>query len=147
METVATSSSEPSTGATANPVEETPVAQAPVTQTPVTEVPAASSDTPAPMETGGADDGQSWAKRVEADEDEGFWRTRPAKHPQSQSRRHEPGPPLPFPLQDSEGRLTSISQLYEHAAEQPAAHHNVAGQAIMHLHPDMLPQKAMRLGN
>ena len=37
--------------------------------------------------------------------------------------------------------------LYEHAAAQPAAPHNVAGGAIMHLHPDLLPQKAMHLGN
>ena len=69
------------------------------------------------------------------------------KHAWSQSRRWEPRPPLPFPLQDSEGRLASVSQLYEHAAAQPAAHHNVAGQAIMHLHLDMLPQKDMCLRN
>ena len=65
----------------------------------------------------------------------------------SQSRRREPTSRLPFPLQDSEGRFASILQLYEHAAAQPAAPHNVAGQAIMHLHPDLLPQKAMHLGN
>ena len=56
-ETPATSSSEPSTGAMATPVVETPV-----TQTPVTQAPAIHSDTPAPMETGGAGDSQSWAK-------------------------------------------------------------------------------------
>ena len=121
-ETAATSSSEPSAGATATPVEETPV-----TQTPVTEAPATSSDTPAPMETGGVGDGQSWAEQVEAGANEGFQRDRPTKCPRSQSRRREPRPPLPFPLQDSEGRLASISQLYKHAAEQPATHHNVAG--------------------
>ena len=38
-------------------------------------------------------------------------------------------------------------QLYGHAAAQPAAPHNVAGWAIMHLHPNLLPQKAMSLGN
>ena len=65
----------------------------------------------------------------------------------SQSRRHKPKPPLPFPLQDSEGRLASILQLYEHAAAQPATHHNVASRGIMHLHPEMLPQKATHLGN
>ena len=54
---------------------------------------------------------------------------------------------LPFPLQDSEGRLASISQLYEHAGEQPATRHNVAGRGIMHLHPEMLPGKAMCLRN
>ena len=56
-ETPATSSSEPSTGATATPVTETPVAQTPVAETPVTR-----SDTPAPMETGGVGDSQSWAE-------------------------------------------------------------------------------------
>ena len=56
-ETPAASSSEPSTGATV-----TPVAETPVMETPVTETPAACSDTPAPMETGGAGDSQSWAE-------------------------------------------------------------------------------------
>ena len=82
---------------------------APVTETPGAEAPPAPSDTPAPMETGRAGDGQSWAKRIEAGADEGFQRARPAKHPRSQSRRCEPRPLLPFPLQDSEGRLASIS--------------------------------------
>ena len=54
---------------------------------------------------------------------------------------------LPFPLQDSEGRLASISQLYQHVGEQPAAHHNVAARGIMHLHLEMLLCKATRLGN
>ena len=156
-EAMATSSSKPSVGAMVAPVAETPVveapvvetpvAEAPVTETPGTEAPAAPSDTPAPMETGRAGDGQSWAERVEAGADEGFQWARPAKRPRSQSRRCEPRPPLPFPLQDSEGRLGSVSQLYKHAAEQPVAHHNVAGRGIMHLHPEMLLQKARCLGN
>ena len=54
---------------------------------------------------------------------------------------------LPFPLQDSKGRLASISQLYKHVGEQPATCHNVATRGIMHLHPEMLPHKAMCLGN
>ena len=102
---------------------------------------------PAPMETGGVGDGQSWAKQVEAGEEEPFQRSRPAKHPRSQSRRCEPTPQLPFPLQDNEGRFASVSWLYKHAAAQPAAPHNVAGRAIMHLYPDLLPQKATCLGN
>ena len=152
-----TSSSKPNVGATEAPVTETPVAEAPVMETPVVEAPvtetlgaeapAAPSDTPAPMETGRVSDGQSWAECVEAGADEGFQRARPTKHPQSQSRRCEPRPPLPFPLQDSEGRLTSVLQLCEHVAEQPVAHHNVAGRGIMHLHPEMLLQSARHLGN
>ena len=84
---------------------------------------------------------------MEASEDEVFQRSRPVKHARSQSRRREPKPPLPFHLRDSEGRLTSISQLYVHAAEQPVADHNVAGSAIMHLHLEMQPQNARHLGN
>ena len=144
------------------PVAETPMAEAPVAEaaaaetsimetpaeeTPGAEAPVAPSSLPAPMETGGAGDGQSWAEQVEAGEEEPFRRSRPAKHPHSQSRRREPTSQLPFPLQDSEGRFASISQLYEHAAAQPATPHNVAGQAIMHLHPNLLPQKATHLGN
>ena len=151
------SSSKPSVGATAAPVTETPVAEAPVVETPIVEAPVdetpgaeapvAPSDTPAPMEPGGAGDGQSWAECVEAGAEEGFQRARPTKHPWSQSRRREPRPPLLFPLKDSEGRLTSVLQLYDHVAEQPVTHHNVAGRGIMHLHPEMLPQNARCLGN
>ena len=162
LDTQTHSSSRPSAGATVAPVAETPVVEVPVAVVPVvaapvaealvgeaqgTEAPVAPSSPPAPMETGGAGDGQSWAEQVEADEEESFQRSRPAKHACSQSRRHEPKSQLPFLLQDSEGRLTSILQLYEHAAAQPPTPHNVAGQAIMHLHPDLLPQKATCLGN
>ena len=129
------------------PVMETPVVEAPVDETPGAGAPVAPSGTPAPMETGRAGDGQSWAEQMEAGEDEVFRRSRPVKRTRSQSRRHEPKPPLPFPLQDSEGRLASVLQLYEHAAAQPATHYNVAGRGIMHLHPEMLLQKATHLGN
>ena len=151
------SSSRPSVRAMAVPVAETPIAEAPVAEAAVAETsimeempaetPVAPSFPPAPMETGGVGDGQSWAEQVEAVEEEPFQRSRPAKHPRSQSRRRELTSRLPFPLQDSKGRFTSISQLYEHAAAQPATPHNVAGQAIMHLHPNLLPQKATCLGN
>ena len=159
------SSSRPSVGAMVTPITETPVVETPeapvaeaaVAETPIVEAPAeetpsaealvAPSSTPAPMETGGVGDGQSWAEQMETGDDESFQRSRPAKCARSQSPRHEPKPWLPFPLQDSEGRLASILQLYEHAAAQPATPHNVAGQAIMHLHPDLLPQMATHLGN
>ena len=156
------SSSRPSVGATVAPVAETPVVEVPVAVVPVAaapiteaqvgevqgaEGPVVPSSTPAPMETGGAGDGQSLVEQVEAGEEESFQRSRPAKHTRSQSKRHEPKPRLPFPLQDSEGRLASISQLYEHAAAQPATPHNVAGWTIMHLHPELLPQNATSLRN
>ena len=146
------SSSRPSAGATAVPVTETPIAEAPVAEAAImeempAEAPIAPPSPPAPMETGGVGNGPSWAKQVEAGEEELFQRSRPAKCPHSQSGRREPTSRLPFPLQDHEGRFASIAWLYEHAAAQPAAPHNVAGRAIRHLHPDLLPQKATSLGN
>ena len=149
------SSSRPSAGATAVPVAAAPVAEASEEETDVMETPAetpgaeapiAPSTPPAPMETGGVGDGPSWAEQVEACEEE-FQRSRPAKCPRSQSRRHEPTPQLPFPLQDHEGRFASVARLYKHAAAQPATPHNVVGQAIRHLHPNLLPRKATSLGN
>ena len=82
--TPATSSSEPSAGAT---------------ETPITR----SDDIPAPMETGRVGDSQSWADKVKANLDEEFQTDRPAKHCRSQSKRWEERPTLPFPLQDSRG--------------------------------------------
>ena len=89
------SSSRPSAGATAVPVVETPIAEASVEETAVTEtsvmeapaeIPGAEaqiapSTLPAPMETGGAGDGPSWAEQVEAGEEEPFQRSRPAPLP------------------------------------------------------------------
>ena len=151
------SSSRPSAGAMVAPIAETPVVEIPVVETPVVEAPVdeaqgaetlvAPSSTPAPMETGGAGDGQSWAEQMEAGEEEAFQRSRPTKRARSQLRRCEPKQLLPFPLRDSEGRLASISQLYVHVAEQPVANHNVAGSAIMHLHLEMQLQNARCLGN
>ena len=99
------------------------------------------------METGGVGDGQSWAEHVKAGVEEEFQQDRPVKHCRSQSKKREQRPMLPFPLQDSEGRLASISQLYKHAGEQPAACHNAAGRGIMHLHSEVLPGKVTCLGN
>ena len=36
-------------------------------------------------------------------------------------------PALPFPLQDMEGRLASVTRLYEHVGEQPPPRDDVAG--------------------
>ena len=83
------------------------------------------SDIPAPMETGGAGDGQSWAEWVETSSEVEFRWAR--KCPRSQSRGREMGPALPFPLQDAEGRLASIERLYEYVREQPPPRDDVAG--------------------
>ena len=56
----------------------------------------AQSDIPAPMETGGARDGWSWADQAEASADDEFRRDRPTKHHRSASRRQEGRPTLPF---------------------------------------------------
>ena len=125
VEAMATSSSKLSVGATAAPIMETPVAEAPVVETPgaetpAAETPAAPSDTPAPMKTGGAGDGQSWAEHMEADMEEEFQQDRPVKHCWSQSKKREPRPMLPFPLQDSEGRLRERISYYEsHLRKDP----------------------------
>ena len=62
-------------------------------------------------------------------------------------KRWKTGPRLPFPLQDEEGRLASIERLYEYAGEQPSPQDDVAGRATRHLHPEILPRDAQRLGN
>ena len=106
----------------------------------------ARSDVPAPMETGGVGDGQSWADWAEASADDKFRRDRPAKHCQSALRRWEGRPTLPFPLQDNNGRCASVQQLYQHAGEQPWACHNVAAQGLTHQYPDIEPREARSLG-
>ena len=135
----------PSIGTTAAIPQETPAEEPPMQEAPVTGP--SHPDTPAPMETGGAADGQTWAKRVKTSAEAEFQQARPPKCPHSQSRREEAGPRLPFPLLDEEGRLTSIERLYEYAGEQPSPRDDVAGRAIRHLHPEILPRAAQRLGN
>ena len=73
-------SSEPSVGATTAPTQETPTEEPPVEETPAEEPPMVEapvtgpsrSYTPAPMETGGAGDGRSWAKQVETNSEAEF---------------------------------------------------------------------------
>ena len=144
-ESPADGSSEPSAGATTAPTQETPAEEPPVAEAPVSDAPC--SDTPAPIETGGAGDGQSWAEQVETGLEVEFRQDRPPKHPRSQSRRRETRQALPFPLQDTEGRLASITRLYEHVGEQPLPCDDVAGRGIMHLHPETPLQEARCLGN
>ena len=125
----------PSIGATAAPTQETPAEELPVEETP-TEEPSVEkapvtgpsrSDTPAPMEMGGAGDGPSWAEWVKTSLEAEFRWARPLKHPRSQSRRWETGPVLPFPLQDMEGRLAPVERLYEYAGEQLLPWDDMAG--------------------
>ena len=137
--------SRPSIGMTAAPTQETPAKEPPVQKAPVAGP--SHSDTPALMEMGGAGDGQTWAKWVETSSEAEFQWARPLKCPRSQSRRRKTELRLPFPLQDAEGRLASIERLYEYVGEQPSPRDDVTGQAIRHLHPEILPQDVRRLGN
>ena len=161
-ETQVPSSRRPSAEAMAVAVAETAVVDTPIAEAPVAEAPAvepavmeetlaealtATPSLPAPMETGGAGDGPSWAEQVEGVEEELFQHSRQAKCPRSLSRRWEPTSRLPFPLQDYAGRFASITRLYKHAATQPTTSHNVAGRVIGHLHPELLPHQATSLGN
>ena len=134
-----------SVGMTATPPQETPAEEPLIQEAPVAGP--SHSDTPVPMETGGVGDGQTWAEWVETSAEAEFQQARPPKRPHSQSRRQEAGPRLPFPLLDAEGRLVSVERLYEYAGEQPSPRDDVAGRAIRHLHPEILPRDAQRLGN
>ena len=135
----------PSIGMTAAPPQETPAEEPPMLEAPVAGP--SCPNTPALMETGGVGDSQTWAEQVETSAEAEFQQARPPKCPRSQSRRWEAGPRLPFPLLDEEGRLVSIERLYEYAGEQPSPRDDVAGRAIRHLHPEILPRDAQRLRN
>ena len=64
-------SSEPAASPTAAPTQETPAEEPPMAEAPI---PSPShSSPPAPMETGGVGDGQSWADRAEASAEAEFW--------------------------------------------------------------------------
>ena len=115
----------PSIGTTAAPPQETPAKEPPMPEAPVTGP--SHPDTPAPMETGGVGDGQTWAEQVETSAEAEFQWARPPKCPRSQSRRWETGPRLLFPLQDAEGRPASIERLYKYVGEQPSPWDDVAG--------------------
>ena len=135
----------PSIGMATAPPQETPAKEPPMSEAPVAGP--SCPNTPALMETGGVGDGQTWAEQVETSAEAKFQWARPPKCPRSQSRRRETKPRLSFPLQDEEGRLASIERLYEHVGEQPSPQDDVAGRAIRHLHPEILPWDAQRLGN
>ena len=138
-------SREPSAGAPTAPTQLTPAEESPVVETPVPDAP--SSDTSAPMETGRAGDGQSWAEHVKTGLEAEFRQSRPPKCPHSESRRQEMRPTLPFPLQDVDGRLASVMKLYKHVGEQLPPRDGIAGECIRHLHTHMMPQDVRQLGN
>ena len=107
----------------------------------------ACSDSPAPMETGGAGDGQSWVEQAKASAIEEERRGRPTKHRQSASTKREGWSTNPFLLQDSEGRREVVQQLYRHAGELTPARHDVAAQGMARHYPGMESGKAKSLNN
>ena len=107
----------------------------------------ARSDSPAPMETGGVGDGQSWVEQAEASATEEWRRGRPAKHHQPASRKREGRSTNPFLLQDSKGRREVVQQLYWHAGELTPACHNVAAQGMACHYPGMESGEAKNLNN
>ena len=116
---------------------DTPVTSSSVPATEASAPQGATTDEPAPMETGGAGDGHSWVERTEDEDD--FKRCRPVKHPRSQSRRRENRPTYPFLLQDEEGRHTSAQEIYRHSGQELPACNNAATMGITYLHLEVLP--------
>ena len=57
------------------------------------------------------------------------------------------GLPIPFPLQDSEGRHEVVQQLYQHAGELTPACHDVAAQGMACHYPGMESGEAKSLNN
>ena len=127
--------------------EETPTTSLPMSGREGSATQEARSNSPTPMETGGAGDGQSWVKQADASADEEWRRGRPSKHCWSASRKWEDWSTNPFLLQDSEGRREAVQQLYRHAGELTPAHHDVAAQGMACHYPDMEPRKAKSLNN
>ena len=107
----------------------------------------ARSDSPAPMETGGVGDGQSWVEQAEASTTEEWRMGRPTKHRWSASRKWEGQSTNPFLLQDSKGRHEVVKQLYQYAGELTLAHHNVAAQGMACHYPGMESGEAKSLNN
>ena len=107
----------------------------------------ARSDSPTPVGTGGAGDGQSWAEQAKASTNEEWRRGRPAKHCRTASRKWEGRSTNPFPLQDSEGRHEAVQQLYQHAGELTPARHDVAAQGMARHYPGMESGEAKSLNN
>ena len=105
------------------------------------------SESPAPMETGGAGDGQSWVEQAKASTGEEWRRGRPTKRRWSASRKREGQSTNPFPLQDSKGRHEVVQQLYWHAGGLTPARHNVAAQGMARHYPGMESGEAKSLNN
>ena len=115
----------PSIGMATTPPQETPAEEPPMLEAPVAGP--SHPDTPAPMETVGVEDSQTWAEQVKTSAEAEFQGARPPKCPHSQSGRRDTGPRLPFPLQNEKGRLAPIERLYGYAGKQPFPWDDVAG--------------------
>ena len=85
----------PSIGMAATPPQETPAEEHPMSEAPVAGP--SCPDTPAPMEKGGAGDGQTWAEQVETSAEAKFQWARPPKCPVPNQGDGRLGQDFPFP--------------------------------------------------
>ena len=65
----------------------------------------------------------------------------------SQSRRRDPGPTVPFPLQEHEGQLQAVRMLYEEAGEGRLASEMTALRGLQEGHPELGTEELQRLNN
>ena len=100
----------------------------------------------AAWDTGGAGDSSSRSSRATSREPRTA-RSHSKKHRRSQSRKRDPRPTVPFPLQDQEGRLQALQTLYEEAGEHRMASEITALRGLQASHPEMGAEELQRLNN
>ena len=96
--------------------------------------------------TEGAIDSSTRSGRGESREPRTTWSSS-QKRRRSQSRRRDPGPTVPFPLQEHEGRLQAIRTLYEEAGESRLASEMTALHGLREGHPELGAEELQRLNN
>ena len=96
--------------------------------------------------TGGAGDSSIRSGRGESKEPRTAWSSS-QKRRRSQSRRRDPGPTVPFPLQEHEGRLQAVRTLYEEAGESRLASEMTALRGLREGHPELGAKELQHLNN
>ena len=96
--------------------------------------------------TGGAGDSSTRSGRGESREPRTAWSSS-WKCRRSQSRRHDRGPMVPFPLQEHEGRLQAVRTLYGEAGESRLASEMMALCGLRKGHPELGAKDLQRLNN
>ena len=96
-----------------------------------------------PMDPGGAGDSSYRLGRGES----GEWTSSLRKCCHSLSKKHDSQPAIPFPLQDYQGRVGAVQQLYQHAGEQGLASQQMAALGLKAYHPEMELEDLTSLNN